>query len=84
MKRSDIGKRSQAATGGGFFGTLLGNGGGGQQASQQAIPSDQDKITPRGGGKVPPSMKEVSLGISPHGDVITLPLWERHCLLCGQ
>lgn len=83
MKRSDIGKRSQAATGGGFFGTLFGGkGGGGQQDAP--IQTDTDRITPRGDGKVKPSFKEVSVGISPYGDVINLPLWERHAILAGQ
>lgn len=84
MKRSDFGSRPRSSNGGGILGVMFGGQGAGQSASQQAMQPNQDKITPRGGGKVPPSMKEVSLGISPHGDVITLPLWERHCLLCGQ
>jgi len=85
MKRSDIGKRSQTATGGGFFGTLLGNGGGGQQASQQAIPTDQNMITPRGSGKIEPTAEGgISIGVTPYGDVVNLPLFERSTLVCGQ
>lgn len=43
-----------------------------------------DAITPRNGGKVEPSVKEVSIGITPYGEVVNLPLFERHTLVCGQ
>lgn len=85
MKRSDFGKRSQSSSGGGLFGALFGGQSGGQQAPQQVIQSDQDKITPRGSGKIEPTAEGgISIGVTPYGDVVNLPLFERSTLVCGQ
>ncbi len=87
MRRSDFGKRSNSNAGGrgnGLFGSLFGGQSGGQREPQQPGQATSEKITARGGGKVTPTIKQVSIGISPYGDVVNLPLWERHCLLAGQ
>lgn len=85
MKRRGVGGNSRASGAAGFFGTMLGigsNSNGRKTQTQQA--SASDVITPKNGGKVTPSVKEVSIGVSPYGEIVNLPLWERHCLLAGQ
>lgn len=86
MKRTAT--SSQGSRGGGLFGALFGGRGGGPssqpQATSQPEPMGKDKITPVGSSKVAPTVKEVSVGISPYGEVINLPLWERHAILAGQ
>lgn len=62
-----------------------GFGGGEGSKSQTGGAGDVPQvITPRRGGKVNPSVREVSIGITPYGEVINLPLFERHTLVCGQ
>lgn len=87
MKRSEFGSRNSSGAGGkggGLLGSLFGARRGGRNDCQQPEQSASEKITARGGGKVTPTIKEVSIGITPYGDVVNLPLWERHCLLAGQ
>lgn len=79
MRRRGVGGNSRASGAAGFFGTMLGIGPReGQQQNQQNQPVQRDVITPKSGGKVVPTNKAVSIGISPYGEVVTVPLFERH------